>query len=333
MIRIADDGRGINPARVLKRAVGGGILPAAQASGLTREEVLQLVFVPGLSTREEATVTSGRGIGLDVVRDIVERGLGGDVAISSQAGQGTQLVARIPRADAQAAAPRLRWETNLPQARAIESRLGWPHDSRSPDALIADCSSFPKLPSSPVVVLLDATPHPDALHRVDPGDPLAVTYLRRTLTALRCRGRPSAGGLDACLWPGSPLRALRLAGKSSRALPLLREAAGALPGPAWLLDQLAQVTEGLACFLGDGPSLLRFGADPECFGVSLAAREEAGRITAARAALPLPAHYLGLHRLPRGRLEVIALLGLRSDPPRRNAPPGSLSLLDLTSSV
>jgi two-component system chemotaxis sensor kinase CheA len=94
-VRVSDDGRGIDPARVLARAVARGLVSEAQAARMTEEEVHGLLFRPGFSTAETVTETSGRGVGLDVVQDAVRRA-GGTVEIASQPGQGTSFTLRLP---------------------------------------------------------------------------------------------------------------------------------------------------------------------------------------------------------------------------------------------
>jgi two-component system, chemotaxis family, sensor kinase CheA len=95
LVEVADDGRGIDPAAVRARAVSNGLLSAEAADALSDDEALQLVFLPGLSTAAAVTETSGRGIGLDVVRETVEA-LKGQVRAVNGAGQGTSMVIRVP---------------------------------------------------------------------------------------------------------------------------------------------------------------------------------------------------------------------------------------------
>jgi two-component system chemotaxis sensor kinase CheA len=94
-VRVSDDGRGIDRAKVLARALSRGLVTAEQAERLSEEEVFGLLFRPGFSTAETVTETSGRGVGLDVVQDAVRRA-GGTVEIASQPGQGTSFTLRLP---------------------------------------------------------------------------------------------------------------------------------------------------------------------------------------------------------------------------------------------
>ena len=94
-IAISDDGKGIDPERVRRKAIQSGVISAEEASALTREQTLQLIFHPGLSTAEEVTHVSGRGVGMDVVRTNIED-INGTIDIQSEAGEGTTVLLRIP---------------------------------------------------------------------------------------------------------------------------------------------------------------------------------------------------------------------------------------------
>jgi two-component system chemotaxis sensor kinase CheA len=94
-IEIADDGAGIDPAKVKNKALTKGLLRADQAERMDDRDAIQLVFLPGFSTAEKVTNISGRGVGMDVVKTNVER-IGGAVEIASQKGQGTTVRIKIP---------------------------------------------------------------------------------------------------------------------------------------------------------------------------------------------------------------------------------------------
>lgn len=94
-IQIADDGRGIDPLSVKQAALAKGILPEEEAQQLNDADVLALVFRAGLSTSTFLTETSGRGVGLDVVRDHVER-LGGTIELDTKIGEGTSFSLILP---------------------------------------------------------------------------------------------------------------------------------------------------------------------------------------------------------------------------------------------
>ena len=95
LIDIQDDGRGIDGIQLADRAVAAGTLTAAAAAVMTPRERLALIFEAGLSTAEQVTSVSGRGVGMDVVRSNVER-IGGTVEIDSTSGQGTRITLRVP---------------------------------------------------------------------------------------------------------------------------------------------------------------------------------------------------------------------------------------------
>jgi two-component system chemotaxis sensor kinase CheA len=94
-IVLEDDGGGIDPARVREAALAKGLLSAAQASALSDAATLDLIFRPGFSTSAAITETSGRGVGMDVVRSQLER-LHGQVALSSEPGRGTRFTLTVP---------------------------------------------------------------------------------------------------------------------------------------------------------------------------------------------------------------------------------------------
>lgn len=93
VIRIADDGRGIDRDRVLSKAIEKGLVPAD--AQLTDEEIDNLIFAPGFSTAAEVSNISGRGVGMDVVRQNV-KDLGGRITIESTPGKGTTFVLTLP---------------------------------------------------------------------------------------------------------------------------------------------------------------------------------------------------------------------------------------------
>jgi two-component system chemotaxis sensor kinase CheA len=94
-ISVGDDGRGIDPAAVRARAVASDTITIREAREMSDEQVLDLLFLPGLSTAEGVTELAGRGVGLDVVRSHVAR-LGGTVTITSTKDAGTHVTLRLP---------------------------------------------------------------------------------------------------------------------------------------------------------------------------------------------------------------------------------------------
>jgi len=95
VIRISDDGAGIDASRVKAKAVEMGVLSPEAAAGIGDAAALQLIFHPGLSTAKKVSNISGRGVGMDVVKNAIEKA-GGSVDIESEPGKGTALNIRIP---------------------------------------------------------------------------------------------------------------------------------------------------------------------------------------------------------------------------------------------
>ena len=95
VIEISDDGRGLDREKIVRRAIERGILASEAAAQLNEAEALQLIFAPGLSTADEVTEISGRGVGLDVVKSALET-LKGTVELQSAPGQGTTFRLLVP---------------------------------------------------------------------------------------------------------------------------------------------------------------------------------------------------------------------------------------------
>ncbi|MDM4770779.1 chemotaxis protein CheA [Solimonas sp. SE-A11] len=95
LITVRDDGAGIDPDRLRQKAVQKGLVDPAAAQQMTPEECLDLIFLPGFSTKEQISDLSGRGVGMDVVRSRI-RELNGHVVIESKVGQGTCFRIRVP---------------------------------------------------------------------------------------------------------------------------------------------------------------------------------------------------------------------------------------------
>ncbi|MEZ4294818.1 MAG: chemotaxis protein CheA [Polyangiaceae bacterium] len=95
VIEIEDDGKGVNTEGLLNSAVARGIVAADEAKSLSLREVLNLVFLPGLTTKQNVSELSGRGVGMDVVKTNIAK-LGGVIDISSEAGIGTKFTVTLP---------------------------------------------------------------------------------------------------------------------------------------------------------------------------------------------------------------------------------------------
>ena len=94
-IEVIDDGAGIDVEKVKQSAVKKGHITEEQAEMLTEKEAIDLLFRPAFSTAEKISDVSGRGVGLDVVKNKIE-GLGGDVEVSTKLGEGTKFTVRLP---------------------------------------------------------------------------------------------------------------------------------------------------------------------------------------------------------------------------------------------
>lgn len=94
-IEVIDDGAGIDVEKVKATALKKGTITEEQAEMMTEKEAIDLLFCPAFSTSEKITDVSGRGVGLDVVKNKIE-GLGGDVEVSTKLGEGTKFIVRLP---------------------------------------------------------------------------------------------------------------------------------------------------------------------------------------------------------------------------------------------
>lgn len=93
VVELQDDGRGIDPDRIYKKAVEKGVI--APGAVLSRDETLALIFAPGFSTAEKVTAVSGRGVGMDVVKRNIDK-LRGKIEITSEVGHGSTFKIRLP---------------------------------------------------------------------------------------------------------------------------------------------------------------------------------------------------------------------------------------------
>jgi two-component system chemotaxis sensor kinase CheA len=95
VLRISDDGKGMDPKRLRKAAVSKGLITEEAAERLSDRDALQLTFLPGFSTAASVSDISGRGVGMDIVRANLER-LGADIDVESEPGRGTRIRVRMP---------------------------------------------------------------------------------------------------------------------------------------------------------------------------------------------------------------------------------------------
>jgi two-component system, chemotaxis family, sensor kinase CheA len=94
-VEVGDDGRGLDTAAILKKAIARKLVSEAAAPDISNEEIHRFIFHAGFSTAETVTETSGRGVGMDVVLTSIAR-LGGNVSIRTQGGRGTSFILQMP---------------------------------------------------------------------------------------------------------------------------------------------------------------------------------------------------------------------------------------------
>ncbi|MBQ3923052.1 MAG: chemotaxis protein CheA, partial [Spirochaetales bacterium] len=94
-VEVSDDGKGMNPDIIRDKAIEKGICTPQQAAGLSDNEIYNFIFEPGFSTKKEITSTSGRGVGMDVVKTQIEK-LRGRVDIQTKVGEGTKFIIVLP---------------------------------------------------------------------------------------------------------------------------------------------------------------------------------------------------------------------------------------------
>jgi two-component system, chemotaxis family, sensor kinase CheA len=94
-IDVSDDGRGLDLERIRYKALAKGLVGATEAKNLSDDEVAQFIFAPGFSTSQSVTSISGRGVGMDIVRDNIES-IGGSISLTTKAGKGTRFSLKIP---------------------------------------------------------------------------------------------------------------------------------------------------------------------------------------------------------------------------------------------
>jgi two-component system chemotaxis sensor kinase CheA len=94
-LEVEDDGRGIDPAKVAQKALEKGLITKEQLEKMTEKEILQLVFIPGFSTKDKVSEISGRGVGMDAVMNMVIN-FRGTIDIWSEKGKGTKISMAFP---------------------------------------------------------------------------------------------------------------------------------------------------------------------------------------------------------------------------------------------
>lgn len=94
-IEVSDDGKGIDRLQIVQKAIEKRVISAEQAAHLSEQEALELIFRPGFSTKEQATDLSGRGVGMDVVKEATNK-LRGRLSIDTAVGKGTRIAMEFP---------------------------------------------------------------------------------------------------------------------------------------------------------------------------------------------------------------------------------------------
>jgi len=95
LVSVSDDGAGIDPARILGKAIERKLVSAERAGRLDPRQILDFIFLPGFSTAEKTTDVSGRGVGMDVVRTNLKK-VNGSVELQSRVGHGTTVLMHLP---------------------------------------------------------------------------------------------------------------------------------------------------------------------------------------------------------------------------------------------
>ena len=95
IIEIDDDGAGIDPEKIKASAIKKGFSTQEELDKMTREQLINMIFLPGFSTAKEVTDTSGRGVGMDVVKTKIAA-LGGTVHLDTEFGKGTKTSIKLP---------------------------------------------------------------------------------------------------------------------------------------------------------------------------------------------------------------------------------------------
>jgi len=95
LVSVSDDGKGIDPERIREVVTRRRLLPAGMASRLTESELMQFLFLPGFTMKDDVTELSGRGVGLDIVHNMV-RSVRGNVRINTQPERGTRFLLQLP---------------------------------------------------------------------------------------------------------------------------------------------------------------------------------------------------------------------------------------------
>jgi two-component system chemotaxis sensor kinase CheA len=95
VIRIEDDGRGLQVEKIAEKAVAKGLVSESELTAMSPQDIMKLIFLPGFSTAEQVSDLSGRGVGMDVVRTNISR-MNGSLELDSEPGRGSQVTIKLP---------------------------------------------------------------------------------------------------------------------------------------------------------------------------------------------------------------------------------------------
>jgi two-component system chemotaxis sensor kinase CheA len=95
IISIRDDGKGIDAEKLSKKALEKGLVTEEQLASMSQKEILDIIFLPGFSTKEKATDLSGRGVGMDVVKTNIKK-LNGLIEVRTEPGKGSEFILKLP---------------------------------------------------------------------------------------------------------------------------------------------------------------------------------------------------------------------------------------------
>ena len=222
IIEISDDGAGIDVEKVREKVIQRGLVHEEKFKHSPSDRVVQYIFEPGLSTKEQVSDISGRGVGMDVVKDVVEGTLAGEIFIYTEKDKGTRLVARIPSdrftvqkenlyglfsSSSKIQEIKNSLNSNVEAYSKIKNLNGIPTIITDIEALKEKTIHLPK-DRSHVICLGDVDPKTVAeqvlpshrvQHYVDVTNPFHSRYLKSTLGSI---GNNKIWGLENYLWPG-----------------------------------------------------------------------------------------------------------------------------------
>lgn len=187
-LRVQDDGRGLSASTLRQVAVRKGLIDQATADGLTELAAIDLVFLPGFTSKDEVTDVSGRGVGLDVVKTRLQQ-IGGEVTVSSAPGEGTTFELKVPLS--LTVAPVLFVQTGderfcVPAANVLR-------------ALQVEAAQVREVAGRPAVVVDDVVLPYQSIASILAGAPERPVSDGEVVLVVRGRGQTAAIGIDRVL--------------------------------------------------------------------------------------------------------------------------------------